>query len=172
MATIVPCQLRRLTLELSWGRRCDAGPAPCRITQGRAPARWHAVGPQLERRVRPRPRAAAGRHALFQGLGHVKRGTRGPSRAMLAHGKTRPPRPQPNTHQGSGAKRHRQTDSKLFAALLAWRGDLAFFSRGVACNRGHSVAKRHSKRLPADPAAVGMTSLARPNVLWTTALQS
>ena len=91
--------LRCLTLELSWDRRCDAGPAPCRIAQSRAPARWRAVGPQLERRVRPRPCATNGRHALPLGLKQATPGNRGPSRAMLTDRKMRPRRPQPNTDQ-------------------------------------------------------------------------
>jgi hypothetical protein len=86
-------------LELSWGQRCDAGPAQRRIAHGAAPARWHAVGPQLERRVRPRLSAADGRHALSLDLRPAKPGPRGPSRAMLAHEKMRPPRPQTHTDQ-------------------------------------------------------------------------
>ena len=43
-----------LTFEVSWDRRCDARPARPMIDSAASRAWRHAVGPQLERGVRPR----------------------------------------------------------------------------------------------------------------------
>ena len=58
--------LRGLTFELRRGRRQAARPRPQRMyTVPVAGALWLAVGPRLERRVRPRSRRA--RHCIFFG---------------------------------------------------------------------------------------------------------
>jgi hypothetical protein len=48
--------LRRLTFELSGGRRCDDWPARLMIGVAASRARRHAVGSPLERGVRQHPR--------------------------------------------------------------------------------------------------------------------